>query len=468
MSELEQHHRYSASGAEGWMTCAGKVAMEEGIPDTFSPYADEGSAAHFLASECLLNKVDADTYLDRTIVCYTHEGRAYQAFVDTEDGVPALPEGAQYSSEWVVDIDMSAYVQKYVDRIWQDSKKSMLFVEQRVEFGEYIGDPGAFGTADAILVSHNGKSVKIRDLKYGFKPVSAVNNKQMMLYALGVLYSFDYLIAPNLVEEIDIGIVQPRTNSPDEPWVITPAELFAFAEEAKAAIVDCEEARLALREIAEGDREALNAWAEKYLTPSEKGCQWCKAKGKCPALAMESVNTMLVAPATADGLDDLDASTDMESVMDTALQRIPELDFDTVVNLYKVKDKIQIWIDAINDRMMHDMLLGFKTPHFKLVKGREGNRKWKSDTEVEAFMKQTLKLKVDEVYAKKVVTPAYAEKVIAKKYPKKWERLKEYITRSEAKLAVAPMDDKRESFDPHGEKIALLPDLTDLTVDDLL
>lgn len=448
------------------MTCAGKVAMEEGIPDTFSRYADEGSAAHFLASECLLNKVDADTYLGRTIVCYSQDGKAYQAFVDIEMGL-VLPAEAKYSSEWVVDVEMSAYVQRYVDHIWQDSKKSMLFVEQRVEFGEYIGDPGAFGTADAIILSNDGKTVKIRDLKYGFKPVSAVDNKQMMLYALGVLHSFDYLIDPEVVEFIDMGIIQPRTNSPDAPWVITPAELFAFAEEARAAIANCEEARLALREIVAGDSEALNAWAEKYLVPSEKGCQWCKAKGKCPALAMESVNTMLVAPATADGLDDLDASTDMEAVMDTALQHIPELDFDTVVNLYKVKDKIQIWIDAINDRMMHDMLLGFKTPHFKLVKGREGNRKWKSDTEVEAAMK-SMKLKVDEIYTKKVVSPAYAEKVIAKKYPKKWEKLQEHVTRSEAKLAVAPMNDKRESFDPHGEKLALLPDLTDLTVDDLL
>ena len=468
MSELEQHHRYSASGSEGWMTCAGKIAMEEGIPDKYSPYADEGSAAHFLASECLLNKVDADTYLDRTIVCYNQDSKAYQAFTNMELGL-VLPEGATYSSEWVVDIDMSAYVQKYVDRIWQDSKGGTLFVEQRVEFGEYIGDPGAFGTADAIILSNDDKTVKIRDLKYGFKPVSAVDNKQMMLYALGVLYSFDYLIDPEVVEFIDMAIIQPRTNSPDESWVIATVELFAFADEARAAIARAEEAYTRLNDHDwMGDNPGtMEEWAGMYLTPSEKGCQWCKAKGKCPALAKESVNTMLVAPATTDGLDDLDASTDMEAVMDTALQRIPELDFDTVVNLYKVKDKIQIWIDAINDRMMHDMLLGFKTPHFKLVKGREGNRKWKSDTEVEAAMR-SMKLKVDEIYAKKVVSPAYAEKVIAKKYPKKWEKLQEHVTRSEAKLAVAPMNDKRESFDPHGEKLALLPDLTDLTVDDLL
>jgi len=87
MSELvEQHHRYSASGAEGWMNCPGKIAMEQGKEDSYSPYADEGSAAHFLAAECLIKQVDAEEFFGKTIVCGMENDRAVQLFSDDITG----------------------------------------------------------------------------------------------------------------------------------------------------------------------------------------------------------------------------------------------------------------------------------------------------------------------------------------------------------------------------------------------
>ena len=458
MAELEQHHRYSASGAEGWMNCPGKIAMEQGLEDKPSKYADEGTAAHFLAAESLLNDKNADDYLGVTIVCYTLNGRSEQLFTDADSGI-VLPEDSKLSSEWVVDADMASEVQKYIDRVRHDAEDGALLVEQRVEFGPAIDLPGAFGTADAGIITNDGKRIKIRDLKYGFKHVSAENNKQMMLYALGFLNSFEALLDESEIEEVDLSIIQPRTSSPDVPWSLTIPELREFAEEAKAAIALSEEALATVSPTTD--------WAKRYLNPTEKGCQWCKARAKCPALANESINQM-VAPATTDGLVDLDASTDMGAVMDKALRAIPDVDFETLVKLYQVKDKIKIWIDAVNDRMLHDMLQGYKTPLFKLVKGRQGDRKWTSEVDVENMMKTSLRLKTDEMYVKKVISPAAAEKLMAKKYPIKWNRVKEYITRTPATLAVAPREDKRESFDPYGDAIGNLPDLSNITLEDLL
>lgn len=451
MSELvEQHHRYSASGAEGWMNCPGKIAMEQGKADSYSPYADEGSAAHFLAAECLEKQVDAEEFYGKTIVCYTHEGRAYQVFAEDD-----MPSEAKESSRWEVTRDMAMYVQRYADQVNAAAKDSTLLVEQRVRFGESIGVPGAFGTGDAIIITNDGKMLKVRDLKYGFKPVSPVENMQMMLYALGALYEFDYQIDMDELEHIDLQILQPRTSTQDEPWITTPARLFEFAEEAKAAIALSEAALSNLSEM------EFTQWAETYLRTSEKGCTWCKAKTSCPALHNECLSDMGVAPATIEGLPDLDAT------MDAALHRITEVDFETLVKLYGVTKKIKMWVEGVEDRMMHDMLQGHKTPHFKIVKGRQGNRAWASEVQAEEAMKK-LRLKVDEMYDKKIISVPSAEKLLRAQSPKKWKQLEVLITRPEGKLVVAPMKDKRESFDPYGEQIAQLPDYSNITLDDLI
>ena len=458
MTEIaeQQHHRYSASGSEGWMVCAGKIAMEQGIPDQTSRYADEGSAAHFLSAECLLNEKDPVDYQGMWINCYAHQGKAYQAFRGEADGIP---DGAEITSEWEVDETMVNYVEQYVFSIREDAKDGQLFVEQRVEFGPMIGLGGAFGTADAIILSHDGKTLKLRDLKYGFKPVSSEENRQMMLYALGAIHEFDFMFDVSEIENVDLKIVQPRTSQTDQNWITSLDSLYAFAEEAKSKLADAEEA---LQKFNEQGGYTLE-WMDDYLQPSEKGCMWCKAKATCPALAQECLTDMSVPVATSDGLPDLD------SEMDAAINRIAEVDFDALVQMFSVAKKVRIWIDAVENRMMHDMLNGYKSPHFKLVKGRMGNRKWVSVADVEELLKNKYRIPVGDIYEKKLVSPTRLEKTLKEKKPKVWKLIETFIMREEGKISVAPMSDKRESFDPYGEALAKLPDLTDeISIDDLL
>jgi len=47
------HARLSPSSAERWMTCPGSVKLAEGIEDTGSSYAAEGTAAHEMAERIL-------------------------------------------------------------------------------------------------------------------------------------------------------------------------------------------------------------------------------------------------------------------------------------------------------------------------------------------------------------------------------------------------------------------------------
>lgn len=183
MTDLVQHHKYSASGSSGWMHCAGKITMEQGIPDRSSSAADEGSAAHFLASHCLMTGKEPKEYLHHGIICWEKPGEFDGQMFFGED----LPEGAKERSTWKIDREMVDCIGDYCDYVRKLSKGGQLLVEQRVEFGKPIGLPGAFGTSDAIILSRDGAELIVVDLKYGYSEVSAKENPQMMLYALGAL-----------------------------------------------------------------------------------------------------------------------------------------------------------------------------------------------------------------------------------------------------------------------------------------
>ena len=73
-----------------------------------------------------------------------------------------------------------------------DSRPGM-FVEKQVDYSNYV--PDGFGTSDCIIVC--GENLHIIDFKYGKGvPVSAEDNPQMKLYALGAvnLYQMFYPI----------------------------------------------------------------------------------------------------------------------------------------------------------------------------------------------------------------------------------------------------------------------------------
>lgn len=135
-----------------------------------------------------------------------------------------------------------------------------LKVEKRVDLGEWI--PGGFGTSDVIL--KDGDTLHIMDLKYGMNRVSAKDNPQMMLYALGSL--------KKKTKTVVMHICQPRINNWDV-WEISAKDLRAWGEEIKP-------------------KAALCLTDDAPLNPSNAACQWCPAAPTCPALhshAMEVV-----------------------------------------------------------------------------------------------------------------------------------------------------------------------------------
>jgi len=89
------HHEYSPSKSSRWMNCPGAITMEKDFPDTTSDAAEEGTAAHALAEECLLRKVSAITFLGMHFNGYevTEDmARFVQSYLDNLDEYLEKPQ----------------------------------------------------------------------------------------------------------------------------------------------------------------------------------------------------------------------------------------------------------------------------------------------------------------------------------------------------------------------------------------
>jgi hypothetical protein len=90
----------------------------------------------------------------------------------------------------------------------QIGSEDRAFVEARVDLGEYVVE--SFGTSDCVIIGK--RTITVIDLKAGAGvPVSAVNNEQLRLYALGAYERYKDSFPE--IKEVRTIIVQPRLDS---------------------------------------------------------------------------------------------------------------------------------------------------------------------------------------------------------------------------------------------------------------
>jgi hypothetical protein len=364
------------------MACPGSVALEAPFPDTSSSYAAEGTAAHTLAALRLVEYANGPTPL-------------------REDWLGSSIEEDGFSIR--VTEDMLAHVEDYAKLVLKYAEGGQLLVEQRVDFSPVIGVPDSFGTSDAIIIK--GDELIVIDLKYGMGvQVDASENEQLQLYALGALNDYDMLADFSVVTMV---IHQPRKNHVSE-WSVPVQDLRAFGRKAALAA------------------DAAIAGLAEYA-PGEKQCQWCKAKAVCPALKDEVQASTALAASPEDFRDLHDVPSD---------------------NLGAAMDKVALiegWCLAIRAEVERRLFAGDSVEGYKLVEGRRGNRSWASETDTEALFK-SFRLKQDEMYDLKLISPTKAEKLLKDKSPKRWVKVEGLISRSDGKPSVAPVTDKRPAL----------------------
>lgn len=264
-----------------------------------------------------------------------------------------------------------------------------------------------FGTADLVAVMPDGMLI-VGDLKTGRHKVLAKENKQMMLYALGLLRVYKRLYD---ITAVRLVIFQPYAGGADE-WDTTPEALEQFGKFASKA---------ALKAI-DAFQRGKKGLKPADFRPGNDACQWCRFSELCNAkrkVASREVESDLSDDSTEMSLDQLKAEWD---------------------NLPLMRQHIA----DVEKAMYAALMRGEQVKGLKLVEGRPGNRSWDLPDDIADLVAQW---GVEDLMTKQsLLSPTEAEKVM--KGHEKWELLEARITRRPGPPSIATTEDKRPAWTP--------------------
>ena len=367
-----KHAVLSASSSHRWLNCNPSARLEQEFEDHETEAAAEGTAAHALAEHKLrkalkmrsrkpVSKYDSDemdTYTD-----------GYVEFV-----LEALEEAKQLCSD------------------------PKVLIEQKLDFSCYV--PDGFGTGDCLIVAD--RLLHIIDLKYGQGVlVDAVENPQMMLYALGALRIFDCLYN---ITEVSMTIYQPRRENVST-WTVSVEELNDWAEQTLKP-----KAELAFK--GEGEYSP-GAW-----------CQFCKAAVKCRARAEAKLQLAKYEFAKPPLLTDAEIGDILGKLDD----------------LTKWANEIIAY--AQEAAVSH----GKQWPGYKLVESRT-NRKY---TDEDAVIEAARSAGYTDIFKKSLIPITEMEKLMGKKTFA--EVLGSLVIKPQGKPTLVPASDKRPAITTTGAK----------------
>lgn len=379
------------------------------MKDTNNVYSIEGTFAHALGSHCLLHNTNPADYAGM---------RAEQFLPASEVGAYMAEDygddewARDYFNQLVVDPDMVVHISNYVDYVRSlVGPDDILMVEQRFDLSSVIGEECG-GTADVVIIRVAARRLTVIDLKYGQgHRVIAENNKQEGLYGFGALENVVDVCGFE-IDDIELCIYQPRKDHIDIAPAMTVQELRDFA------------AVMSIRAVATRDPDAV-------ATPGEDQCRWCLAKGTCPEYARDVAEIVTGAPVT-----DADfAAFDTLEALPTAL-----LGVDDIARILPKLDYIRDWCDAVRTAAVREAEFGNKIPGWKMVAGKRGARQWSDPKQVEAIVRNSMRIPIPLAYKMSLISPTQAEKAFK---PKQYERLKEFIEQPDGKPALVPESDKR-------------------------
>lgn len=352
MGHSERDHALlGPSNAYQWAACPPSARLSEGLLDTGSEAAKEGTLAHELAELKLRNYFHSVDFGKRKLAA----------------AVKKLKENPLWDDE------MMGYTDDYMDYVKAAAlsfpAEPTVAIEKKVDISEYV--PECFGTADCLLIG--GGVIHVIDFKYGKSPsgrVEAENNLQMQLYALGAWTASRMLYR---VDRIRMSIVQPRLPDGITEWEIPLEKLLETGEWIR------ERAQLAWK-------------GEGEYHPDEKTCRFCRAKSRCRARAEKNIE-MAFAPAKG---------------------KLPPLISNEEMGKYLLQGQdVAKWLSDLQDCALQECLAGRDVPGWKAVEGRS-TRKWTDmDAAFGRLIESGINAAV--LWERKPVTLAQIEKIVGKK-----------------------------------------------------
>lgn len=368
--------RLSASGAKKWINCPGSIQLEENFEDKPSQFAEEGTNAHALG--------EAKIRLATKEYNRTKYHNAIRNLEITED----MEDYAESYKNYVIERYNSA-LQKTPDAI--------LMLEQRLDFSKYV--PDGFGTGDAVIIAE-GK-LEIIDLKYGKGvEVSAVDNPQLRLYALGAYEAFDMLYGFDTVE---MTIYQPRLDNISSEN-ISVAELLEWGESVKKA------AQLA------NDDSVIECVAGKHCDTG-----FCKARPVCRAYAEERQKMAVY------------------DFKPPAMLTVAE-----IADIIEQSASLEKWAKLVCDYALEQAYKhGVEYPGYKVVEGRSNRKYSKPDSEVAKILTDN-GYQESDILVHKLKGITDIEKLLGKKTFA--EVLGSYVVKPPGKPTLVCSEDKRPAI----------------------
>ncbi|NRT34519.1 hypothetical protein BJV38_002893 [Clostridium beijerinckii] len=376
---MAKHAILSASSSHRWLNCPPSVELEKGFENRTSIFAEEGTLAHELGELSL-------RYQLGEITKRTYDSKVKKLISNNE----------LYTN------DMPDYVEIYTDTCMEKvavakatTPDAIAIVEQKLDFSQWV--PDGFGTGDFVIIADG--TMEICDLKYGKGvQVSAIDNSQMRLYALGAITEFSFLYD---IQNVKMTIIQPRLDSinTDE---MTVEDLIKWADEYVKP-----RAELAIKgkgEFCAGDH-----------------CKFCKAKAVCKARADKNLEVAKYEFANVNFLSDSEIS-----------------------DILTIADKVIEWVTDVKNFALEQALKGDNFEGFKVVEGKS-NRKWTDEKKVGEILIQQGFIE-NIIYTKKLTGITNMETAIGKKEVQRL--LGEYIEKPPGKPTLAPITDKREPYNP--------------------
>lgn len=369
-----KHAILSPSAAHRWMNCTAAPLLEKDVQDVSSTFAEEGTLAHAYCAKKLKEFLGLEVKEEN------------QEIADLYD---------QYHSG-----EMDEYTDTYKTIVLEKfnaarkkTKDAQLLVEVKLDFSHYI--PEAFGTSDAVIIADG--VMEVIDFKYGKGvKVSAVENPQMMIYALGAwdLFNFEYNIS-----KVRMTIVQPRIDNLSE-FEISASDLINWA---------VDELQPKAKEAYAGGTQKAGAW-----------CRLCKVKASCKALATTCINAQ-------------QAHTDPRLISKEDMER-------TILPLLST---FKTWLTGVEEYSLQQALDGVQYQGFKIVAGRSIRKITDPSAVMELLGKEGF---AKESYLKPTELRSITdlEKLIGKK--RFGTLCADYINKPQGKPTLVPETDKRPAF----------------------
>lgn len=367
------HAVLSASGAEKWLNCPPSARLEESYPDTSSPYAKEGTLAHEIA-----------------------EFKARNYFIETLPKRTFTSKLNKFKKDELYQNEMDEYTESYLEYIKEVAmkypSKPYIALEKKIDFSKYV--PDGYGTCDCIMI--HGNDMHIIDFKYGKGvQVSAENNSQLMLYALGALEAYSMLYQ---IETVHLSIFQPRLDN-ISCFEISAANLLSWA-------------------VGEVEPKAKLAYDGIGDFKAGEHCRFCKAQAQCRAKAESIISVFPV-------------------------KEEPALLTDDEIGLILAKAKELVsWSNAVEDYALNAILSGKEIQGWKAVEGRSVRVFSDADKAFEKIVESGTPEEM--LYERKPLSLSQIEKLLGKK---EFESIvSSFVIKPQGKPTLAPSDDKRPVF----------------------